>query len=216
YRVHAADELDALPAPHEAGANVLADMVGAAAIAEFDVLQIIVHAVLMHVVEVRHAAVGALERDLADLEAIALDHQLGVLVRLPIDVVAEIEAPQIEIEQRLVRRVLPAGQILRGEAFAPDEEVPFIAARKMLEPVAVAHLRKIIHRELAAKIEIAMLAPDDERDLVLCRDTHRHGGDADMSVPIHVAHDGEGEAGQRLLHLPPKPGKGAYVPEPFL
>src|SRR6185437_4289029 len=98
--------------------------------------------------------------------------------------------------QRFVARILPGDHILCGEPVASDEEIPFIAAREMLEAVAVAHLGKIVHRELAAEIEIAVLAPDDERDLVLRGNAYGNGGDPDMGVPVHVAHDREGEAVQ--------------------
>src|SRR6185437_1314981 len=74
HRVHRLDEVDALAASHQPGADVLADMIGAAAVAEFDEFEIVVHAILVHVVEIRHAAVGSLEWNLADLEAIFVDH----------------------------------------------------------------------------------------------------------------------------------------------
>src|SRR5258707_1266704 len=147
-------------------------MVGAAAIAELDVFQVIVDAVLMHVVEIGHATIGPLERYLADLEPVALDHQLGVLIGFPIDIIAEIEAAYVDLEQRLVARILPGYHVLGGEAFASDEEIPLVATREMLEPVAIAHLREIVHRELTAEIEVAMLTPDDERDLVLRGDAY--------------------------------------------
>ena len=149
-RVVLRDQLERPLASHQTRAHVLARMVGRATVAELHELEVVVRSVLVHVVEVRHAPVGAIERLVRDFEPVALRHQLDVLVGLPIHEAAEEEATEVEIQDVLVRRIPVEGQVLRRQPLAPYEIGPLVPAREVLEPVAVRDLGEIVHRELTA------------------------------------------------------------------
>src|SRR2546428_4643502 len=85
------DHLDALLTRHMADADVLAGMVRRPPVAELDELEIVVDAVLVHVVQVGEAPVGPLERLARRLAAELVGYQPAVDVLVPVHIVPHVE-----------------------------------------------------------------------------------------------------------------------------
>ncbi|MNT87611.1 hypothetical protein D3C72_2280490 [compost metagenome] len=83
---------NALGTRESAAADVFGSVVRAAAIAELHILHVIVRTVLVHVVQVRGAAVGAFERRVAGLKSVQLRSQLAVGVAIPRHKIGEVDA----------------------------------------------------------------------------------------------------------------------------
>src|SRR3546814_829211 len=112
----AADHRHGVRARHFAGPHVLAGMVGRPPVAELDELQVVVDAVLMHVVEIGYPAIGALEFLLGRAPSVQIRGDAGVPVAVPRDIVAEIDAADADLVDLVVRGVLRPEPILGAQA----------------------------------------------------------------------------------------------------
>ena len=173
-------------------------MVRSAAVAKLDELQVVVDAVFVNVVEVRHHAVGALEGLLRWLPVILLHDELGVLVGFPMPVEAQIDAASATLDDLIVRWVLRPEQIFGTqsllqvgttglfEAFV-GKVIPIEATERVFEAELGGELDKVVKGIHPAQIHKPMFAPQDQRHLVAHRDLDRHGENAAVAMPVHVA-----------------------------
>src|SRR5271166_3218969 len=94
-------------------------MIGAAAIAKLDKLEIIMDTILVDVVEIGEHPVSPLKRLTRGYPSVFLHHKLHMLVGIPRHEVAQVDATHSHNIEFLVGRILCPEKILCPQSFLP-------------------------------------------------------------------------------------------------